>query len=110
MSMITECTVIIDAEDKEKFEEIVNERENRESNVNLVFENQSICVYAFDCNGEPLYLQENMDCYVVEVYYCDGNNPYTILEGEETYKTAEEILRDMLTKEEFESFSIEYSS
>ena len=109
MSMITECTVVIKKEDATKLEQLAKERKNRESNVVQAFSNKDICVYVFDCNGEPLNIQDNIDCIIVEVNYGGSEEFWTLHNGKDSDKSATELLREMLTEKEFDSLHIEYT-
>lgn len=104
----TECIVAINNFLEEDFLNAINKKKNSESNVKEIFNGETISVYSFNCVGDPLNVKEKVDCMIVEVNYGNGNI-HTEHFNDQTDKTAMDILKASLSKEELNNFSIQYS-
>ncbi len=121
MSMITENTIVMRTQDIDKLKHAVEqhkaEYDYRIEEPKEVFRNNEIAIFVFDCNGQPLGLEENLDWLVLETNFLDGEEYYTQWFNpergcyEETDDTAEELIEKMLDKETFAAIknSIRYS-
>ena len=111
MSMITENTVVIRSKDVEKLHEAFQQQIETYGLVDNpveVFNNGNISIWVFDCNGQPLGVEENLDFLILETNYLDDEPYYTQCYDEnkgycvDTEQTAEELIRKMVTVNEFE--------
>lgn len=123
MSMITENTIVMRTQDIDKLKHAVEqhkaEYDYRIEDPKEVFKNDEIAIFVFDCNGQPLGVEKNLDWLVLETNFLDGEEYYTqYFNKEEGYyeetdicRTAAVLIREMLTEEEFNSIKdrISYS-
>lgn len=89
MSCITENTIVIRNEDIDKFEDAVDDNKDKYGwigNVNAVFSNVEYAIFVFDCNGEPLAVEEQINFLVLETNYLDGEPLHTQIYDNKTKK------------------------
>lgn len=80
MSQLTENTIVIETVDVEKFYKAVEYHTNTYSwliNVINVYSNDDVTIFTFDCNGQPLGVEEEIEFLVLETNYFDGEPLYT---------------------------------
>lgn len=80
MSQLTENTIVIETVDVEKFYKAIEYHQNTYSwiiNVKKVYEKNDIAIFTFDCNGQPLGVEEEIEFLVLETNYLDGEPMYT---------------------------------
>ncbi len=80
MSCITENTIVIKNNDIEKFWKAINDNKNQYgwiNNVEDVFSNEELSIFVFDCNGEPIAIEEQICFLVLETNYLDGEPLHT---------------------------------
>lgn len=76
MSCLTENTILIKTKDADKFINIISENENYKNTMRF-FHNEEYSLYAFDCNGQPMEIEDSIDFLVLETNYLDGEPLYT---------------------------------
>ena len=75
MSQITENTIVVKTIDVEKFHKAVEYHQDNYSwitNVIDVYSNNDVAIFTFDCNGEPLGVEEEIKFLILETNYLDG--------------------------------------
>lgn len=89
MSCITENTIVIKNEDIDKFENAINDNRNKYGwigNSKSIFSNNEYSIFVFDCNGEPLAIEEQIGFLVLETNYLDGESLHTQVYDSKTKK------------------------
>ena len=76
MSFITENTIVFRSDELDKFLRVARESDYIREVVQI-FHDTDYTVCAFDCNGQPLELEENINFLVLETNYLDGEPFYT---------------------------------
>lgn len=121
MSMITENTVVVRNEDVKKLQEAFNVHREMYTwldNPVEVFNNGNISIWVFDCNGQQLGVEENVDFLILETNYLDDEPYYTQCYDEnkgycvDTEQTAVELIKEMVSEMEYKEIKekISYST
>ena len=93
MSCITENTIVIKNSDVEKFQKVINDSRNQYGlidNVQEVFKNEELSIFVFDCNGEPIAVEEQICFLVLETNYLDNEPLHT-----QIYDIKNKTIRDV---------------
>ena len=80
MSCITENTIVIKNKDIRLFENAIDDNRKKYgwiNNLQDVYHNEKLSIFTFDCNGQPLSIEEQVDFLVLETNYLDGEPLYT---------------------------------
>ena len=80
MSCITENTIVIRNEDIPKFEDAIDDHKDKYGWIGdstPIFVNEELAIFVFDCNGEPLAIEEQVEFLVLETNYLDGEPLHT---------------------------------
>ena len=86
MSYITENTLVFRTKDVDECCKALlyqHEKYGSLNGTNSVFRNENITIITFDCNGQPLGVEEKFNPLVLETNYLDGDALYTQVYDEE---------------------------
>lgn len=75
MSCITENTIVMKNCNIEAFLKAIDVNKNQYgwvNNIKEVFKNEDLTIFVFDCNGEPIAVEEEKCFLVLETNYLDG--------------------------------------
>ena len=92
MSCITENTIVVKNDDVQAFFKAVEEHRSkygRINNLNNVFNNDKLTIFVFDCNGEPIAVEEQIKFLVLETNYLDGESFHT-----QIFDVIQKMIRD----------------
>ena len=96
MSQTTENTIVIETIDVEKFHKAVEYHQDTYGwieNVVNVYSNNDVAIFIFDCNGQPLGIEEKIEFLVLETNYFDGEPLYTQIYDKEIKRIRDTALR-----------------
>lgn len=86
MSCITENTLVFRTKDIDECCKALlyqHEKYGSLNGTNNLFRNENITIITFDCNGQPLGVEEKLEFLVLETNYLDGDPLYTQIYDEE---------------------------
>lgn len=87
MSIITENTIMLKTEDFPIFDKVAT---NYVANDAVAFSGEETTIIVFDCNGEPLEIEEKVPFLMLETNYLDGEPMHTRIFDEK-----KKIIRDV---------------
>ena len=113
MSCLTENTIVIKSSDIDNLNTLfkIHQKEYGSyiKNPVEVFKNNELAIFVFDCNGQPLGIEENLEWLILETNFLDGDGYYTQRYNsnldfcEEVETPAKELIKSMLNEEEYEN-------
>ena len=89
MSCITENTIVIQNQDVPFLHRAVDENQQKYGwvrNLKCVFNNASLSIFTFDCNGEAHSVDERVSYLIFETNYLDGDPLLTRIRDNKTNK------------------------
>ena len=105
MSCLTENTIVLLKNQKEKFYDVVAKSNEKINFIREVYENDemNLLVITFDCNGTPNDLINNASWFVIETNFLDGEDFWTQEWSKgDVEKHASETIKSLIGPEEFE--------
>lgn len=104
MSQMTENTLVIKNEYIGKLKEVIKKDDSSSLSFYdfvLIYQNETITIFIFDCNGNPLCIDENIEYEILETNYLDGEEYWTQTREGDTDKTAVELLKDIVPEVDY---------
>lgn len=80
MSCPTQNTVVVKVEDIEILLKALEENDNVYGwihEIHNIYQDDNVSIFTFDCNGQPLAVDEMVNYLVLETNYLDGEPMYT---------------------------------